>query len=118
RIAETAMRRWPDDARFYVMRSEANRLETRLPDAEADLRAAVAHASSPHDQARDLASLAHLLQQKEWNPPRLKDAEQAARQALERDPNNLEAHYWLGRALDLQDRSEEAEREYEIDRKS
>src|SRR5687767_14056211 len=59
KIADEGLRRWPQEARFHVIRSEALRLERKLPEAEAEMRQAVSLARSETDRASDLATLAH-----------------------------------------------------------
>jgi cytochrome c-type biogenesis protein CcmH/NrfG len=112
RAAMEGLRRWPGNPRLTTMLSEAERLQGHLPQAEALLRRALATAKDRRQREADLVGLAHLLLDKGWKPPRTQDSERAARAALLLDPSDPEAHYWLGRALQLQGKESQAIPEY------
>lgn len=110
--ATEGLRHYPDNVRLTTMLSEAERLEGHLPQAESLLRHAIAVAKNSQQREADLVGFAHLLLDKGWNPPRYSEAEQAARAALKITPSDPEAHYWLGRALQLQGKDAKAIPEY------
>ncbi|HLV80322.1 MAG TPA: tetratricopeptide repeat protein [Chthonomonadaceae bacterium] len=110
--ASEGLRRWPDNVRLTTILSEAERLQGHLPQAESLLRHAIAAAKNRSQREADLVGFAHLLLDKGWKPPRYQEAEQAARAALKLAPSDPEAHYWLGRALQLQGRDAQAIPEY------
>lgn len=112
RDAQEALSRNPDDPTFLALSAEAFRLMKKNHEAEQALRRAIAEASDPAMLTRDNASLAHLLLDPGWNPPRFAEAEAAARAALEQSPGDVEASYWLGRALELEGRTGEAAKYY------
>ncbi len=112
--AQEGLRRWPQNTALLVILAEADRLQGRYPAAEELLRRAIRLSADPSVQARDYTRLAHLLLEPSWKPLRYAEAEQMARMALRQSPDDLEAHYWLGRALELQGKMAEAESHYAL----
>lgn len=114
RIVQDGLSRWPQNAVLTALQSEVIRQQNHLPQAEQFLRQAIALTSDPSLQVQYDTNLARLLLDSGWQPPRYADAEQAARSALRIDAGDLEAHYWLGRALESQGRTDAAGAQYAI----
>jgi tetratricopeptide (TPR) repeat protein len=113
-VVQAALRKWPGDVGLNVMMAEVSRVQGRHLETERYLLQAIRLSDDPTTQARDHTALAHLYLDKVWGQPRYADAEQAARAALEKNPEEMDAHYWLGRALDLQGKNAEAAEHYAI----
>jgi tetratricopeptide (TPR) repeat protein len=113
RAAVEGLKRWPKDIVLITLLSEANRLQGRLPEAEGLLKQIQTIATEPRAKTANWTGLARLLLSDKWKTPRYAEAERAARAALQITPGDVDAHYWLGRALQLQGRSKEAIAQYE-----
>jgi tetratricopeptide (TPR) repeat protein len=111
--AQEGLRRFPQNPDFYTILAEADRLQGRFAAAEENLRHALTLTTVPQAQAKIYTRLAHLLLTHQ-GMARLADAEQAARQAVQNLPDDPQAHFWLGRALHLQRKSDEAMPHYKI----
>lgn len=110
KIARQGLTISPADAGLLSVLAESLRLQGRLPEAEQALRGAMKSAPSEALDKR----LAFLLLDPRWHPLRTADAEAAARAAIAADPGDPEAHYWLGRALQIEGNTAEAEKEYAV----
>ncbi|HEV2473087.1 MAG TPA: hypothetical protein VGS41_10500, partial [Chthonomonadales bacterium] len=104
--------RWPRNAQLLVLFSEAERLLGRLAQAESALRRAIACTESSARKEAAYVGLARLFVEPGWNRNRAGEAAQAARKALSLSPYDVDARYWLGRALELSGDASAAEREY------
>jgi tetratricopeptide (TPR) repeat protein len=111
--AQEGCRRFPKNPDFYTILAEADRLQGRQKSVEANLRQALFFAATPEAQAAIYNRLAYLLVSSPVMA-RLPDAEEAAQQAVQRLPDSAEAHFWLGRALHLQGKMEEATVHYRV----
>jgi tetratricopeptide (TPR) repeat protein len=114
RAAVEGLKRRPKDIVLMTLLSEANRLQGRLPEAEGLLKKVQTIATEPRAKTANCTGLARLMLSDKWKTPRYAEAERAARAALQITPGDIDAHYWLGRALQLQGRSKEAIAQYEI----
>lgn len=111
--ATEGLKRWPRDIVLMTLLSEANRLQGQLSEAESQLKRIQAVATEPRAKTACWTGLARLLLNEKWSKPRYAEAEQAARKALGITPGDMDARYWLGRALELQGHWKEAIPPYE-----
>ncbi|MDX1931560.1 MAG: tetratricopeptide repeat protein [Capsulimonadales bacterium] len=114
RAAVEGLRRFPGHVAIMTLLSEAYRLQGRLPEAETLLLRVRDTTADSQAKAACRTGLARLLLSEGWKPPRFADAEKEARAALRISPKETDAHYWLGRALQLQGKNDAAIEQYEI----
>ncbi len=112
--AREGLKRHPDNTQLLVLLAEADRLQGRMNEAEGLLGRVIRLAPDARRREAAYVGMAHLLLDTRWHPPRFKDAEQAARAALKIRPEDTDAHYWLGRALELTGKWQQAIPQYEV----